>query len=618
MSDTLLKLISDESTSKFINISTYKFVPLDNLGSLRQHLLEIANESNLKGTILISFEGINMFVAGERQPLDRFLKKIHSIDAFADLVPKESPSEHQPFTRMLVRIKKEIISMGVPTIHPSSKTSPKISAPQLKAWLDEGKPLTLLDVRNDYEVELGTFRNALPIGVDHFRQFPGAVDALPEEVKQQPLVMFCTGGIRCEKAGPLMEEKGFSDVYQLDGGILKYFEECGGEHYDGECFVFDKRVALAPSLAETDTQQCYLCQAILTGDDLLSDKYEPGECCPYCFRTDEEKMTMAIDSRNQQLAAFASPLPGSQPYDNRRPLNVPLKFDQRTAIEFVSELHSHLTLAHWQNEFSNGRILYKQQPLSEETVVRSGWRIEHLLPGTIEPNVDANLKIIFEDDNLIVVDKPAPLPMHACGRFNRNTLLYLLGQAYPAQRLRIAHRLDANTTGIVLVCRKRTAADWFRVQFEKSNIEKTYLARVLGHPQQDSFSCDAPISDGPRTCGQRTVEADGLNAKTEFEVLERMADGTAIVACRPLTGRTNQIRVHCWHLGHAIVGDSAYLPDGELTENQTKTVEQPPMCLHAWKLKFPHVTGEMIELEGRIPEWAGQPIPASKYRPKRK
>ena len=590
----------------FINISCYKFVELDNLEELRSGILGKAKSLELKGTVLLSHEGLNMFVAGTRDAIDQFVEYVQSFEGLDGLPVKESPSDHQPFTRMLVRIKKEIISMGVETIQPERKTSPKIAAPQLKQWLDEGKEITLLDVRNDYEFELGSFENATPIGVDTFREFPEAVDLLPDDSKKRPLVMFCTGGIRCEKAGPLMEEKGFEEVYQLDGGILKYFELCGGEHYQGECFVFDKRVALDPALEETGTTQCYLCQAVVTREQQKSETYIPGECCPNCYQTPEEKMAVRVAKRQVELDEVAKHLPGSQPYDNQRPLNVPLKFDRATAFDFVSQLHSHLPAEYWRTELANGRILYQGKPLGGEQVVRSGWRVEHLLPGTVEPDVNGRIRLIFEDEAVLAVDKPAPLPMHPCGRYNRNTLSYLLGGVYSGQRLRLVHRLDANTSGIVLVCRKRSAADWFRHQFESKLIRKTYLARVHGHVAESEFTCDAPISDGPRQAGQRAIEIDGLDARTDFSLVERFADGTSLVHCQPKTGRTNQIRIHLWHLGHAIVGDPSYLPDGTVTKSQTKTVEDEPMCLHAWKLGFQHVTKEHLELETANPNWALQ------------
>ena len=214
--------------STFINIAAYKFVALEELESRKSHLLPFCESLGLKGTILLSHEGINLFLSGTRDNVDEFISFLRSLPEFSDLPIKESASDHQPHSRMLVRLKKEIISMGIESIQPERKTSPKVSAQQLKQWLDEGRDLTLLDVRNDYEVDLGTFEKAVRIGVDSFRNFPEAVDELPDQMKDKPVVMFCTGGIRCEKAGPLMEEKGFREIYQLDGGILKYFEDCGG------------------------------------------------------------------------------------------------------------------------------------------------------------------------------------------------------------------------------------------------------------------------------------------------------------------------------------------------------------------------------------------------------
>jgi predicted sulfurtransferase len=197
-----------------------------------------------QSAVLLSTEGINLFVAGSRESINLLLVELRNVPGLSSLEPKISESEHQPFNRMLVRIKKEIIAFGVEGIDPGKRTSPKLPATTLKQWLDEGRTVTLLDTRNDYEVKLGTFKNAHTIGIDHFREFPDAVRKLPESMKDQPIVMFCTGGVRCEKAGPFMEMEGFRNIFQLEGGILKYFEECGSAHYDGECFVFDQRVGV--------------------------------------------------------------------------------------------------------------------------------------------------------------------------------------------------------------------------------------------------------------------------------------------------------------------------------------------------------------------------------------
>lgn len=265
----------------FINLSAYKFTPLENLPELRQRLLDLAVARGLKGTILLSREGINLFVAGPRADVDALVTELRGISGLEDLTPKESESAEQPFNRMLVKIKKEIIAFGVDGIDPARQPAAKLPPRTLKQWLDEGREITLLDTRNDYEVRLGTFRGAMPAGIENFRDFPNAVRRLKPELKDRPIVMFCTGGIRCEKAGPFMAREGFN-VFQLDGGILKYFEECGGAHYDGECFVFDKRVGVDPALKETDSVLCYACQMPLTVEEQRHPHYVPDVSCPHC------------------------------------------------------------------------------------------------------------------------------------------------------------------------------------------------------------------------------------------------------------------------------------------------------------------------------------------------
>ncbi len=267
----------------FINISTYLFVPLAGLSELREQLRSVCRAGDLKGTIMLSPEGINLFVAGTRVNIDMLLGTLRVVAGLENITPKESRSETQPFRRMLVKIKKEIIAFGVHGIDPATRTSKKISAKMLKQWLDEGRPLTLLDTRNDYEIRMGTFRGAVPAGISHFRHFPSAVEKLPANLKHQPVVMFCTGGIRCEKAGPYMEREGFQNIFQLDGGILKYFQECGGAHYEGECFVFDRRVCVDSALQETGSASCFACQMPLTPQEQKDARYVKGVSCPFCI-----------------------------------------------------------------------------------------------------------------------------------------------------------------------------------------------------------------------------------------------------------------------------------------------------------------------------------------------
>jgi len=262
-----------------INVSAYKFVRLqeDYLAVLKVELLTKAKQLGLKGTILLSVEGINLFISAMPEIIEEYKQFLASYDEFADLPFKDSPSKDQPFTRMLVRIKKEIISMGVDEVVPHEHTAPYISAEDLKSAYDADEDIVILDTRNDYEIALGKFHDAIELDIKSFREFPDAISKLPENIKHKKIVTYCTGGIRCEKAAEYMQQQGFTDVCQLDGGILKYFEECGGNYYDGECFVFDKRVAVNSKLDETNTKQCFACRMPLTDKDQAD-----YPTCPHC------------------------------------------------------------------------------------------------------------------------------------------------------------------------------------------------------------------------------------------------------------------------------------------------------------------------------------------------
>lgn len=587
------------------NISCYLFAPLTDLKGLRERLIAVCKERGLKGTILLSTEGINLFIAGPRVLVDELVAVIRSIPGLAGLAPKYSESAHQPFNRMLVRIKKEIIAFGVEGIDPAKYTSPRLEARTLKQWLDEGRPVVLLDTRNDYEVKLGTFKNAHVIGVDSFREFPEAVRALPPELKKQPIVTFCTGGIRCEKAAPFMEREGFEQIWQLEGGILKYFEEVGGDHYDGECFVFDQRVGVDPGLEETQSAQCYMCQSPLTDADQADPRFVENVSCPYCFKTTEQQMQAMIVKRHAKLRQLTTPLPGSAPYDNYRPLNVPKQCDGMTLLETLVTILPVVPREEWVTRFENRRLLDKDmQAAAADQIVRAGERFVQLVPANVEPDVNADIRVLHEDQAILVVEKPAPLPMHPGGRYNRNTLQYILDEVYHPQKLRACHRLDANTSGLVVVARSRHFAGQVQPQFSRGEVEKLYLTRVQGHPAEDSFICEAPISREAGALGGREVDEEGGDeARTEFRVLSRDADGTALLEARPITGRTNQIRIHLWQLGFPILGDPTYLPGGAVGDTQTLAVGAPPMCLHAAHVSFVHpLSKERVTFESK-PTW---------------
>ena len=270
-------------TNQHLNIAGYKFVVLPDRDALRQPLKQQCDELGLKGTILLSFEGINIFIAGPEENINVFRTSLLGDERFADIEFKESYSEHQPFNRMNVRLKNEIISVGLPNFNRIEPDDGRIRPQELHERLLNDDDLVLLDTRNTYETRLGTFQNAIELDLDTFRSFPEAVDKLGDEYKDKEIVMFCTGGVRCEKASVIMKDAGFTNIKQLEGGILGYFEQVGGDYWDGECFVFDKRVALLPNLTETGTTVCFACREPLTPKEQLHPAYVPGESCSFCI-----------------------------------------------------------------------------------------------------------------------------------------------------------------------------------------------------------------------------------------------------------------------------------------------------------------------------------------------
>lgn len=240
--------------SAILNISAYKFVPLPDASALQATLTDRATALQLKGTILLAEEGINLFLAGRAPAVQDFVGQLRQDARFADLTPKESWSATQPFKKMLVKVKREIIRMDHPAIQPAQGRAPAVSPATLKRWLDAGaddagRPVVLLDTRNGFEVDEGTFEGAIDWRLGKFSDFPQALLAHQAELQGKTVVSFCTGGIRCEKAAIFMREHDLPNTYQLDGGILKYFEETGGAHYRGNCFVFDERRTVDAQLA---------------------------------------------------------------------------------------------------------------------------------------------------------------------------------------------------------------------------------------------------------------------------------------------------------------------------------------------------------------------------------
>jgi len=243
-----------ETVSKpVLNISAYLFVVLDDPEAVRVRVTSIADAHALLGTVLIAHEGINLFVAGPAAGVRAFVESLREDPRLAGLQPKESWSDTVPFRKLLVKVKREIIRMDHPTIRPQAERAPAVSAETLARWLDQGhdddgREVVTLDTRNAFEVGHGRFRGAIDCNIDRFSQFPAAALAHRDALRGKTIVSYCTGGIRCEKAALFMAESGIDNVLQLDGGILKYFEQVGDRHFDGTCFVFDQRRELDAAL----------------------------------------------------------------------------------------------------------------------------------------------------------------------------------------------------------------------------------------------------------------------------------------------------------------------------------------------------------------------------------
>ena len=269
-------------TETYVNIAGYRFIDLSDRDELRAPFLEICLELELKGTVLLSPNGINFFVAGTHEAIEQYVSFLEEDERFQGISLHISYSEYQPFKRMLVRLKNEIISLGMDEIKPAERKGQYIQPKEFKKWLDEGKEVMILDTRNDYELRVGTFENAIDLNIKSFREFPEATKKL-EQDKTTPVVMFCTGGIRCEKASVVMENQGWENVYQIKGGILGYFKECGGAHWNGDCFVFDKRVSVNSELEESDHVLCFECRNPLSVEEQKSEDYVIEQYCPYCI-----------------------------------------------------------------------------------------------------------------------------------------------------------------------------------------------------------------------------------------------------------------------------------------------------------------------------------------------
>ncbi len=288
--------------SKYIVCALYKFVTLENYQQMRQPLLDVMESNGIKGTLLLANEGINGTVSGSREGIDALLTYLNQDDRIKPISYKESIDEEQPFYRTKVKLKKEIVTLGIEGIDPL-KTVGTYVKPQEWNDLISDPEVTVVDTRNDYEIEIGTFEHAINPKTDSFREFPEYVKQNLDPKKNKKVAMFCTGGIRCEKSTAYLKEQGFEEVYHLEGGILKYLEDMPKEQslWKGDCFVFDNRVAVNHDLEKSHYEACYACRLPITEQDKQSPQYEPGVSCPKCFGTHSDEQIARFREREKQV-----------------------------------------------------------------------------------------------------------------------------------------------------------------------------------------------------------------------------------------------------------------------------------------------------------------------------
>ncbi|MDG1073657.1 MAG: rhodanese-related sulfurtransferase [Methylophilaceae bacterium] len=288
--------------SQYLTAALYKFVNLPDYQALQAPILETCVAHHIKGTILLALEGINGTIAGKAEDVHAVLAYLRQDTRFSDLEHKESYADHHPFYRMKVKLKKEIVTMGVSGVDPNLVVGTYIKPEDWNAIISD-PDVIVLDTRNDYETHIGTFKGAIDPKTTTFREFPKYVAEHLDKTKNKKVAMFCTGGIRCEKASSFMKQQGFEEVYHLQGGILKYLETVPKEEslWEGECFVFDQRVGVKHGLEVGDYDQCYACRMPLSPEELKSEQYTAGISCPHCYDKTTEAKKAALTERQKQV-----------------------------------------------------------------------------------------------------------------------------------------------------------------------------------------------------------------------------------------------------------------------------------------------------------------------------
>ena len=296
---------NNSTLDKYIISTFYKFLILENYKELKIKFDKSLSKTNIKGTILLANEGVNGTIAGSESDLKKFFLYIDKFSQFKDITPKFSSCNKNPFLRMKVRLKKEIVTIGIPEVSPSNLVGKYLNVEEWNEFLNESDSI-IIDTRNDYEVSIGTFKNSINPKIKSFRNFPNWVqkNLIDKKVsKKSKIGMFCTGGIRCEKSTSYLKQLGFENVFHLDGGILKYLENVKPDEneWKGECFVFDYRVSLNNSLEKGEYDMCYACRMPLSKENKKNKHYLKGQSCEYCYDQTTIKQKKRFNEREKQI-----------------------------------------------------------------------------------------------------------------------------------------------------------------------------------------------------------------------------------------------------------------------------------------------------------------------------
>ena len=311
--------------------------------------------------------------------------------------------------------------------------------------------------------------------------------------------------------------------------------------------------------------------------------------------------TASAAAWEEAIRRVVRPLPGGTPYENRRPIRVPGRFDGYSVAEFLKAHCPGPGDAYWKLCLENHQVLRRDVPVHADTRVSGGDALVHILPDTVEPDVASDVRVVYEDEDLLAIDKPAPLPVHPSGRYNKNTLISFLRSARPEVSLHPIHRLDAATSGLILIGKSAASCTGVRRQFVGRTVSKLYLAKVRGAHEPSSWRSNSPIRPQPGTAGCRDTAAEGRDAASRFRCVGHDEAGNTFVVAAPRTGRTHQLRIHLREIGCPVLGDEDY---GNGSRSRREGFTTGAICLHAFRLRFAHPrSGERLRLSVPPPPW---------------